>query len=341
MAKGALLLIALALLAAYPAYAQLGLPGVERALAIKLAPLHPGPGEVVRLTIHSSLLDLAEKEVVWRVNGKTVLVGEDDYIDVTMGTLGTQTDVEVSVVATDGTGASAEATIIPTELDLLVDSDSYIPPFFRGRPYASVGTSLYLQAIPHFKRPDGEIVPNSEILYTWRQNGEVIGTISGRGKSTARIPVQHLYGTEKISVEARTSDGLLSNESSFSFTPIEPVLTLYQNHPLYGTLYYQALSPSAFVSETEATFTAVPYFAQAASGNDPLLRYDWRVNGRLLPQGGARSSEITINANNSSGLAQLELELTHATNFHMDSRSLWNITFSSSATIGPFGGFNQ
>jgi hypothetical protein len=342
MTKGALVfMVSLTLLAAYPAHAQLGLPGVEKALSIKVEPLHPGPEETVRLTIHSSLLDLTGSAVVWRVDGKTIAVGESDTMEITTGVLGTQTEIEVSVAAADGTGASAEATITPTTLDLLVDSDSYTPPFFRGRPYASVGTNVHLQAIPNFIRSDGEVVANSEILYTWRQNGEVIGTITGRGKSTARIPVQHLYGTEKISVEARTSDGLLSNEASFSFTPIEPVLVLYQSHPLYGTLFHQALAPANFISETETTFVATPYFAQASGGNDPLLAYDWRVNGTALPRGGARSSEITINANNSAGFAQLELELTHATNFYTDSRGLWNITFSTSAAAGPFGGFNQ
>jgi hypothetical protein len=342
MAKGSLILACLVLLAACPAYAQLGLPGVERALFIKLAPLHPGPGDVVHLSIHSSILDLTEAEVLWHVNQKTVAAGvEVDAIDVTMGALGTATDLEVFVVTSDGTGASATAAIIPTELDLLVDSDSYVPPFFRGRPSASAGTNLYLQAIPQFKRPEGPPVLNSEIIYTWRQNGEVIGDISGRGKSTARIPARHLFGTEKISVEARTSDGLLSNESSFSFNPVEPVLTLYQNHPLYGILYHQALAPATFVPETEMTFVAVPYFAGVVNENDRALVFDWRVNGKAIAQSQTNPSTLTINAANSSGVALIELVLTHATNFYMDAKGLWNITFSTSAAEGQFGAFGQ
>ena len=51
-------------------------------------------------------------------------------------------------------------------------------------------------------------------------------------------------------------------------------------------------------------------------------------------------TSITINAEGSSGLAQIELALTHATNFFISSFGTWNITLSGigSANIpDPFG----
>jgi hypothetical protein len=123
--------------------------------------------------------------------------------------------------------------------------------------------------------------------------------------------------------------------------PVEPVLTLYQNHPLYGILYHQALAPATFVPETEMTFVAVPYFAGVVNENDRALVFDWRVNGKAIAQSQTNPSTLTINAANSSGVALIELVLTHATNFYMDAKGLWNITFSTSAAEGQFGAFGQ
>lgn len=324
------------------AYAQVGLPGIETAVLITYEPAHPGSGDTVRLKAQSSVLDLEKANVVWRANGKKIAEGAGvDSTSTTVGALGTATEIEVSVAAQDEIVASALVTIVPTELDLLVDSDAYAPPFYRGRAPASAGTNLRLQAIPLFKQPGGPYVTNTNIDFTWRKNGEVIGSASGRGKSSAIIPVQHLFGTDRISVEARSIGGLLVNETSFVFSPAQPILTLYQNHPLLGILYHQALGTATFIPDSEMTFVAVPYFAQAERAEDAALTYAWRVNGRTIPSETNQNS-ITINAENSRGVALLNLELTHATNYYLDAKGSWNITFSAdSSTLDQFRSIDQ
>ena len=154
--------------------------------------------------------------------------------------------------------------------------------------------------------------------------------------------MQHLFGTDLITVEARTFDGLLANEASFSISPVQPILTLYQNHPLFGMMYHQALSSTTFIPDSEMTFAAVPYFAQTRSVEDPSLTFEWRVNGKKIPVSETDPGAITINADNSSGIAILGLELTHATNYYLDARGLWNITFSTNASAQDlFRNFNQ
>ncbi|MEK7133763.1 MAG: hypothetical protein AAB804_01690 [Patescibacteria group bacterium] len=342
MVRGAFTFIAVSivLLTVSPAHAQLGLPSIEKAVSIKFEPLHPGPGDTVRLDAHSAVLDLSTSEIAWRANGKTIAQGVGvERVEVNAGSLGKETVIDVFVLTSGGVAASAEAAIIPTELDLLIDADSYVPPFYLGRPHVSAGSTLLLQAVPHFKRPDGTMTKASDVIYTWKKNGEVLGSISGRGRSNARIPIQHLYGTENISIEARTSDNLLSNGSSLSISPIQPVLVLYQDHPLYGVLYHQALGVASSIAESEATFAATPYFAGITGQNDPALTFDWSVNGKTLPQSATRPEAITINADNSSGIAVLRLELTHATNFYMDAKGLWNVTFSTAAVNNQLGVF--
>lgn len=331
VAAGAILL---GLLSVAPVYAQLGIGSIGTNLSIDLSPAYPQPGDTVRLTLQSTSADLVHSTIVWRVNGSIVAQGEGtDSTTVIAGGLGKETDIEVEAVTSDGTSASAQATIIPTEVDLLFGSDSYVAPFYAGRALPSAGTNIILQAVTRFKEPGGSIVTNSDIVYTWRNNGEVLGSLSGRGRSTAIIPVLHLYGANAVSVEAHSSDGVLAGAATLSIPSVVPHLTLYQDHPLYGIMYNSALGPSSFISESEMTFAAAPFFAQARSANDPRLSYAWSVNGSDVAPAPSAPSEITINADRSSGLALVGLELTSSSNFYLDAKDSWNVTFSGANAV--------
>jgi len=322
---------------AFPLHAQFGLPGAQHALSISFSPLYPGPGETVSLTVQSPLFDISQSKVLWRANGKIIAQGTGvDSVQVQAGALGAATTVEVAVSTPDGTAASANATILPAELDLLVDSNTYIPPFYRGGARTSAGGELRLEARPRFRR-GGAFVSASELTYTWRRNGEVMGSISGRGKASVIISAPPLFGTDTISVEARTSDGVVSRIQSLTLSSATPILALYENHPLFGILYHRALGPATFIPESEMTFTAVPFFAPARSADDPGLQYAWQVNGVNVASSPSRSNELTINAENSSGRALVGLDLTHATNYYLDARATWNITFSTEGSAtNPF-----
>jgi len=317
-------------LVALPVHAQFGLTDTAGALSIQFSPATPGPGDTVTLTVQSSLFDIAQSDILWEANGKKIAQGKGvASAQVTAGGLGVETIIAVVIVASDGTSSRAEAVIHPTELDLLVDSDSYAPPFYHGALRPSAGTNLRLEALPRFKRGSA-IVPVSELIFTWRRNGEVLGSISGRGRSAATVPVEHLFGTDIISVEARSADGRLSHISSVSVSAVEPTLALYEDHPLYGVLYHRALPNSASLAGSEATFAAIPYFAQARNIYDSALQFDWRVNSTEIPANPANPSELTVNAEDSTGIAFIELQVTHATNFFLDAKGIWNLTFSSS-----------
>ena len=237
--------------------------------------------------------------------------------------------MSVDAIAPDGTRSFAQVAIIPTEIDLLLDSDSYVPPFYRGRALASPGTRVRLEAIPHFVRPGGSEIPASDLTYTWRRNDETIAGVSGPGKSSATIASPVLFGTDIISVEAVSADGALSGSASMRIPSTETVLALYEDHPLYGILYNRALGSQTLIPDSEMTFAAVPYFAQARSADDPTLEYTWRVNDSSVKADAARPSELTINAQNSNGLALVALELASATNVFLRASREWGITLSA------------
>lgn len=315
---------------ALPAHAQFGLLGVGRSVSIALSPAHPQPGDTVSLTAQSSVLDLSQNSIVWSAGGRVIAQGTGaTAATVTVGDLGTETDVTVEATAADGTRASATARIAPTRVDLLFGSDSYTPPFYRGRALPSAGSSLVLQALPTFIRPDAGKVSASDLTYTWKRNGQVLGSLSGRGKSAIVVPAPVLYARDVMSVGVSSSDDLLSGEASVLVVSVDPSVILYEDHPLYGISYGNALRAATFIPESEMTFAAVPYFASVRAPNDPRLQYAWRVNDSVIPADTGKPNEITIQSDPTNTVALVQLALTHATNFFLNATRSWTITFSS------------
>ncbi|OGG57951.1 hypothetical protein A2853_03435 [Candidatus Kaiserbacteria bacterium RIFCSPHIGHO2_01_FULL_55_17] len=321
-----------------PALAQTGasdlLFGAD--LTIELSPPHPSPGETVRARAHSTLIDLTGVMLTWSANGTTIARGVGvSEASVTAGAPGSETALTV-VVSEDGSDIiSATARIRPVEIDLLWESDSYTPPFFKGRAFPSAGTSLHLEAIPRFVRA-GSLVPVGDIIFTWRRNGYVIENVSGRGRSRALIESPVLFGNDTISVDARTADGIFEGGASARISSVEPRVVLYENHPVFGIAYHHALGSESQIPEVETSFSAVPYFAEARNLDGGALSYEWRVNGIPIANDPARPSTVTISASGSSNTALIELAITHVTNFFMNSFGSWNLQF-----LGANAAFGQ
>jgi hypothetical protein len=318
-------------------YAQFTIPGSASAVSVSLSPQYPAPNTTVVLTLESALYDLDTSDITWLENGTQVAAGNGlKTLTVQAGAVGSEVDVEADVAGGSGS-ASAIASIIPTSIDLLWESNSYVPPFYKGRALPSAGSSVRVVAIPHFSRPGLGIVPSGQIIYTWREDGAVLQSQSGIGKSSAIVDGPSLFGTETISVDAISSDGTISGEAVLRIPDTEPVLTLYEDQPLFGILYHQALGSTTFVPENEMSFAAIPYFVAESGPSAPGLQYDWTVNQTPVSVDPARANEITINAASSSGIALVALALTHATNYFLNAGGTWNITFNKDSTGGAPG----
>jgi len=218
-------------------------------------------------------------------------------------------------------------------VELLFDSDSYTPPFYRGRALPSAGTNLHLQAIPRFGSP-------RTLTYTWKRNSVVLGSISGIGKSSVTIPAPDLFGTDTISVDVSSQDNTERGGASVTISSKDPVLVLYEDQPLFGIRLHRALAPQDSVRDVETTFAAIPYFARTQSPNDSHFSYAWTVNGQVIAPNQKTPSEITINAKNSTGRAQISLDLTSSADILMQSHGSWTVTFgsggSTQTSVSPF-----
>ena len=323
-----------------PVRAQLIFPGTTADLSLTAEPQNPGPNSSVRLSVKSVLLDLERSAITWYANG--VVIGSGVGVSetsVVTGPLGTETLVRVETRGEDQS-ASATGVFRPTEIDLLWEADSYVPPFYRGRALPSAGSNVRFFAVPRFKRVGGtSLVSPDDLIYTWKKGGKIIQSISGRGQHSVTFEAPTLLGPDTISVDVRTTDGVLQDSSSVRIPSVEPLLVLYENHPVFGILYHRALESPATVPEVETTFSVVPYFAPIQNPDDNSLVYKWQVGNTSIPSNPTYPSAITINAEGTSGLARIQLAITHISNFFMRARGSWDVTLSGvspSSAASPF-----
>lgn len=314
---------------ALPAFAQVNLTGTS-ALTISANPAYPVPSSVVTLTAESPLLDLEDSDIEWTVNGKPA--GSGESTQVTLGALGTQTDVSVTVSGSSGSD-SAQLSIVPTSIDLLWEANSYVPPFYKGRAVPGSGSSIRVLAIPHFVESGNTGVPSADIDFTWSVNGAVDRAQSGIGESSATFPAAILYGNDVIQVTADTADGSLSGEASVTVTTQDPQLVLYEDNPLFGVMYHQAIPQTSSAAESETSFAATPYFANATSANDPSLSYAWTVNGSPVATDEQDPSEITVNAQ-SAGTADVSVSLSNPSDPFFSASGSWHISFNGPSENG-------
>ena len=298
-------------------------------IIISITPRNPVPGEYVRLSAVNPLMDLERSDITWYADQKIFAEGRGQVdAGVIAGPVGSETDIVV-IAQSDNASATGETLLRPAEVGIMWESDSYTPPFYKGRALPSAGATLRVQALARLALQDGSSVPENEITYTWKRNGSVIPSVSGKGRAFAIFPSPMLFATDIIEVEAVSADGTRGGSARASISSIEPLLMLYENHPVFGIMYNRALAKTTAAKDTEMTFAAVPYFAQAMSPNDAQFVYKWRINGRNVTADYARPSEITLNSAGSSGEAIIALSLTRARNWYMKAAGAWNVLFPS------------
>lgn len=306
---------------------QYDIPGASGAVQITMTPVQATPGGTARLTLKSPIFDLENSLISWRVDGELISEGEGVVtVSVQLGAAGETTEVTASVIH-GGDDALASVSITPASLDLMWEGDGLSPGFYRGRTLTGVGAKITFVAYPTFVR-DGQRIPEKDLIYTWRRGESILGSLSGRGKSSMSIQ-DSLLSSEVISVEARTADGTISAQASTRLPAPRTQLRLYHEHPLFGTLFHQALGQNTFTSDNEMTFQAIPYFAPAKTANDPALDYGWHVNQTDIAADAKKPSQITINAEHSSGIALIELDVGHKSDYFFGERAAWHVTFSS------------
>jgi hypothetical protein len=287
-----------------------GIPGIDDPVTISLSPENPRPNTTVTVFIQSFSVDLDASLITWMVNGKKVssAVGQKT-LSVDSGVLGSVSRVDVTAVG-PGVSVTKSVVIHPADVSLLWESDTYTPPFYRGKALHSYNGTFRVTAIPELVGTNGKMLDSKDLIYTWKKNGVVVGDASGYGKNQfVSSQTSYLREGEDVTVEVSAPRDNVVASRSISIKPALPKVVLYKKSGLYGELYHSALGSRLALTEDEVTISLEPYFFSIPSKSAKNLSVSWKLNNSVVPSF-AGESEITLRRDSeSAGRSSLEAVL--------------------------------
>lgn len=303
------------------------LPGIE-IVELTITPEQPGPNQTVVAKLSSFATRLETAEITWVLNGKTISSGQGEKtISFKTGPLGSKTSLQITGITSEGYPISKSLTLFPASVDILVESETFTPPFYRGRAYFSYQGDARVIAVPSFTDENGQQMASKSLIFTWRVGDKIMQNYSGVGKNVFYYKGGTIIRPDSISVDVSTLNQKMVAKTKIEITPTEPKVVLYEEDPEYGTLYNKALEKPITLNKEEIKISAIPYFFSTDKANGKNLKYNWSLNGESA--GKDVDFIILKKPSDSSGHAILNLQLSNTKDIFQFSESSLNITFGN------------
>ncbi len=288
------------------AHAQLGFTDD---LTIQTFPANPGPNQKVVISISSFAIDLERADIAWTVNSKFAKrdTGLTTYA-VTTGDVGSVTTVDITLRTADGAQVSKTIALRPADVTLLWYADGYAPVLYEGKILHTSGGMITVAALSNFILRGTPLGPDA-LFYDWRLNDQSLDNQSGLGKQTIMFQGSLLYGKDTISVTVSTKDHVLAADGQLTIQTQNPNIIFYEDDPLSGTIYENALSDTYFLKKPEITIRAEPYFISTPLLLPGKINAGWLINNIKTAGNPTFPRIITLRQNGSSGQADISYSL--------------------------------
>lgn len=285
---------------------------IAQTLSVSILPEFSTPQTPTTISIESYEYNLDASSITWYIDGKVVKKGiGEKTLTFTTGLVG-QTQKVSAIIAPPGkTPFTRDFFFTPSNLTLLWQAQSYVPPFYKGKSLFPRRGDALIVAAAYFVDRTGKTIPPESLIYTWKQEGTVLPAYSGYGKKSGVFSGSLFGSKETISVLVSTKDGSLQNEASLVLDPVDTEIIFFEDHPRYGLQYQRALEGSFELNAKESKIVAMPFFFGAQHNTLNTLQFDWTLNGNPV-QGSVNGNSITLgNENNQSGISNLGLTVVH------------------------------
>ncbi len=315
-----LILVATLALYAYPVEAQLKTSDVT----LNITPLFPTPNQTVSANLESFAIDLDKTNIAWLLNSQEKIsgVGKKAF-SFNVGGTGVSLSIEARISTVTGQNIIKRAVITPADIDMMWEAfDSYAPPFYRGKTMVSTEGSFKVVAMPNLINSFGKVNPAS-LSYSWVKDETPQPDLSGWGKNYFVFKNSSLDNENTISVAVSDAFGGANTQGEITLQTGTPEIIFYENNPLLGVNYDNAVRDGFLINKTGSTLVAAPYFFSPNDLSSKDLSFTWSLNGEGIAtpvpknilsikpaEGQGGSAVIKIAINNAQTLFQsLEKEL--------------------------------
>lgn len=275
----------------------------------EIIPDTPQPYSDATVKITSYATDLNRSSIEWKVDRQVVLsgVGRTSYSFKTLGP-NTATTIDIKIITPENITLNKQIVIRPSEIEMLWQAtDSYTPPFYKGKALPIQEGSIKVVAFPNTINVSKANKKN--MVYTWSLNNKSASGDSGYGKDSFVFQNNILLNKEKIKLSVSSIDNSYTATGAIDIETTNPRLIFYKKSPINGVLHNMAITNSATMFEDEMTILAEPYFLNRNSSD---LQYNWKINNDSIPTPSKRT-ELTIRPSSRGGYARIDLSVESAT----------------------------
>ncbi|HEY0964402.1 MAG TPA: hypothetical protein VGE31_01260, partial [Candidatus Paceibacterota bacterium] len=115
---------------------------------LEFQPEYPNPGDEFTVTLNDYQSSNYGAKIDWTVNGMTKGDSTNQRkITLTAGDAGEPIAVRAVLTNPNGSSDVVARTITPTHLDIIVEPQTHVPDFYRGRALPSTGSTVNLTAL--------------------------------------------------------------------------------------------------------------------------------------------------------------------------------------------------
>ena len=286
---------------------------------LRLSTENPVPGQQIIVTAESYSVDLNSANIIWTLNGSLYQKGAGiTSIQVQAPALGKKLNVEIIAGIPNGRELKSSIDIGSGNIDIIVENEGYVPPFFLGKIPLSYQNIYRVIAIPHIADSSGKEYAPQTLIYQWTKDSKVVQDQGGYGKQVFSWQDDIIPRQRVLNVRATTRDGSAQAEKVILLQAQSPFISFYNNDPLYGPMYNRAIGNGVSLGKSrELSVLAVPYGFNKPSDGVGDLSFTWLVNSieqmalsasqsivLRAPEGTAGSSNIQLQIRNTNDILQ-------------------------------------
>lgn len=262
---------------------------IPKFLDVTMQPPYPQPNQQTTITLSDTQSDLSRAKIYWYKDGAIVAsgIGATSYSFLAPDA-GKTTTITVSLQTVEGYSFSQKINVTPELITLLWQGMTYTHPFYKGKALAAADQNVKIVAMPSFVA-SGTPIAASNLIYVWKSGETTYLDQSGYGKNSVIVPMAHRLDATTVTVDISNISNTVHAEKTITIMPSDPKIAFYQNDPLLGILYNNALKTLS-TSATEAVVHAVPYYFSSVPGAE----YAWSLNGIDV---NVNQPDITLNGN--------------------------------------------
>mgnify|MGYP003418207870 FL=1 len=243
--------------------------------SLQTKPRFPNAGELTIVSLNDYTMNTVGAKVEWYVDDKLMSESANQrFIKVPAPALGESVTVKARFLFQSGRTAESSTILKPVQVDVVVEPETRVPTFYKGRPLAVQQSAIKAVA---FVYTDQGTAPAKNLTYRWESGGKVVeGGNLYEGNSIRFEPP--LRRSAELQLTVMDSAGTPIGGKTISIPIVSPEVSFYEMNPLRGQSTI-AIRNNFFLSGGELSVRAEPYYLSPETYADSGRDIEWQVSG--------------------------------------------------------------